>query len=126
MRQKFFLQLSVTLASIIPIGAGWAGILYGSAMLGDAGNINMDSHFRYLSGLLFAIGLAFLTTVPKIETHKERFRILTLIVVTGGVARLFAVSSNGWPGIWMQFALAMELIVCPLLCLWQHKFANKD
>jgi molybdopterin biosynthesis enzyme len=44
-------------------------------------------------------------------------------VVLGGLARLLALPSQGWPGSAMSAALAMELVVTPLLCLWQDRVA---
>ena len=88
------------------------------------GNMQLDSHFRYLSGLLFAIGLGFASTIPNIENHKSRFQLLTMIVLIGGMGRLAGIFLNGIPDNPMLFALVMELVVTPLLCLWQRRISN--
>ncbi len=119
MREKFFLQLVVALACLVPIGGGLYGVVTGN------GDINIDSHYRYLSGLLFAIGLAFATTIPNIEMHKRRFFLLTMIVFIGGMGRLYGIFVNGAPGNMILGGLAMELVVTPLLCWWQHRVARR-
>jgi hypothetical protein len=117
------LQIIVVVSSLVPIGAGGAGMLLGPRMLGvgAAGSGDLDSHFRYLSGLLLAIGLGYLSTTPRIETHGGRFRLLTCIVVVGGVGRLLSLLALGPQSPAMIAALGMELIVTPGLALWQYR-----
>ena len=124
MRQKFFLQSAIAIACLVPLSAGGMGMFYGVAML-EGGNINMDSHFRYLSGLLFAIGLGFLSCIPKIEKQSSRMRLLTGIVLIGGIARLAGLLINGAPGQSMLFGLVMELAITPGLYLWQRHIASR-
>ncbi len=123
--EKRALQIAVAIGSLVPIGAGAAGILLGLRMLkfNSIGSGDLDSHFRYLSGLLLAIGIGYATTVPRIETRGCRFRLLTFAVVLGGVGRLFSLLSIGLPSSTMVAALIMELLVAPGLALWQHRLA---
>ena len=95
-------------------------------MLGSGanGSVDLDSHFRYLSGLLLGIGIAFASTVPRIETRAARFLLLTCIVVTGGIGRLAALLAMGTPSTAMLAALGMELVVTPGLALWQLRVAK--
>ena len=76
---------------------------------------------RYLSGLLLAIGLAFWGTVPRIEAQGVRFRLLTLLVFTGGLARLAGVFLIGLASPAMLFGLAMELFITPCLAFWRER-----
>ena len=96
----------------------------GADFLGS-GTIDLDSHFRYLSGLLFGIGLGFAGAIPHIERRAMRFRMLTFIVVAGGIGRLLGVFLADIPSHAMLAALAMELCVTPLLCAWQHRVAKR-
>ena len=123
-QERKLLQLAVSLACIVPLLAGCLGMVQGSQFMHES-NMEMDSHFRYLSGLLLGIGLGFSTTVTRIEHYKARFKLLTCIVVIGGLGRLLGVFMEGIPDISMQFALVMELVVTPVLCLWQHRIADK-
>jgi hypothetical protein len=122
-----FLQIVVALACLVPIGAGAAGIMVGPAMV-DAGAVpaGADSHYRYLSGLLLGIGIAFATTIPDIERHATRFRLLTGIVVVGGFGRLLSLLLRGTPDKPMLAALVMELGVTPCLMLWQARVARRQ
>ncbi len=124
----FALQVAVAVCGLVPVGAGLAGAIAGFDMLGEAPlsvsvSVSADSMFRYLSGLLLAVGLLFWSTIPRIERQGGRFRLLTAIVFVGGLARLGGVVSAGIPGPAMLFGLAMELAVTPLLCLWQSRIA---
>ncbi len=95
--ERRLLQLVVVLAGFVPVLAGGAGVLLGAAMVNDAGaNLSADSHFRYLSGLLLAIGLAFWSTIPRIAAQTARFRLLTCLVVAGGLGRLVALGVASW------------------------------
>ena len=115
------LQGAVAVCGLVPVGAGVAGVALGAAMTADHASLDLDSHIRYLSGLLLAIGLGFWSTIPRIAAHRGRFLLLTLIVVVGGLGRLFGVLIHGAPSAPMLGALAMELLVTPALCLWQRR-----
>lgn len=124
MGERRFLQIVVALACVVPICAGAAGVVFGPAMLDIAGlPTDADSHYRYLSGLLLGIGLAFASAIPRIEAHTARFRVLAAIVVVGGLGRLLSLIVHGAPGKPMLFALAMELLVTPALAVWQARVA---
>lgn len=119
--EKRLLQAVVCIACLVPLGAGGAGMILGPWMVKGDVVPGLDSHFRYLSGLLLAIGIAFLTTVPRIETQGARFKLLTAIVLMGGLGRLIALLSIDGVTPSMYAALAMELAVTPALALWQHR-----
>jgi hypothetical protein len=120
------LQLAVAVASVVPIAAGAAGVILGPAMLGDHAAVtpDLDGHFRYLSGLLLGIGLAYASSVRGIEKRRQRFLLLGTIVVIGGLGRLLAVLSVREASPTMIFALVMELLVTPALTLWQLRVAR--
>ncbi len=102
-------------------------MLLGPRLLGPSGvgSGDLDSHFRYLSGLLLGIGLGFVCTIPRIETHGARFRLLTAIVVVGGAGRLLSLLSGPLSPV-MLAALCMELLVTPGLALWQWRVARSN
>jgi Domain of unknown function (DUF4345) len=129
---KRLLQIAVALASLVPIAAGGAGVLLGPAMIAGAGvatgvgmgERDLDSHFRYLSGLLLGIGLAYASGIPGIERRRARFLLLGGIVVVGGLGRLWSLLAMGTPSAGMLGALAMELAITPLLTLWQFRVSR--
>ncbi len=130
MNERRWLQIAVALAALVPLGAGLAGMIFGASFLGwlDEATFDgraLDSHIRYLSGLLFGIGVAFLVMVPRIETYGHTFTLLALIVFVGGLARLAGLAVSGPPHRGMLFGLAMELIVTPALWAWRRRVAVK-
>jgi hypothetical protein len=124
-RERRLLQQSVAIVATIPVATGLYGVLFGQALTGDAVSISAESHFRYLSGLLLGIGLGFWSTLPSIEVHTGRIRLLTLLVVIGGLSRLIGLALTGLPSLFMLGGLFVELIVAPVLCLWQTRVANR-
>ncbi|HEX8585607.1 MAG TPA: DUF4345 domain-containing protein [Allosphingosinicella sp.] len=126
--ERRLLQGVILAACMVPLLAGGAGVTQGPAMLRgiDPGgaSLDLDSHFRYLSGLLLGFGLAFLSCLPAIEKRTMLFRGLGLIVVVGGLARLYSALALGFPGPGHIFGLAMELGTVPALVLWQARIAR--
>ena len=119
-------QIVVVVASVVPIAAGISGVLHGPAMIHAFHTVNadLDSHFSYLSGLLLGIGVAFLFCIAAVRDRATSFRLLGLIVVTGGIARLIAASRLGWPSSGHQFAYFMELVVVPALLVWHRRIVR--
>lgn len=122
-RERTLLQVAVALVCIVPFSASLTGILHGAAWLQPAPATDMDSHFRYLSGLFFGMGLAFASCIPGIERKSGRFRLLGMMVVLGGFARLLSLSAVGVPSTGHVVGLCIELIVVPLLLAWQTRVA---
>ncbi len=123
MSERRALQLAVCLGGIVPVSAGLMGVMMGAGFTGDGLSAAGDSHYRYLSGLLLAIGLSFWSIVPGIEDAARPARLLTTLVVVGGLARLYALAHVGWPSWPMMGGLVMELVVTPALCVWQARVA---
>lgn len=103
----------IRIACLVPLLAGGAGALSGAGFLrGDAAAV--DSHLRYLSGLLLGIGLAFAWASLDLRRRGWVFDLLAPIVVLGGLFRLLGLL---WavPPLPHLLALGMELLVTPLL-----------
>lgn len=121
-------RLVVAIAGLVPVGAGAAGALFGAQIFADgsfASNLSLDSHMRYLSGLLFGIGLGFWSTLGRPEIYGGRYRLLGAVVVLGGLARALGLI-EGEPNLAMRLALVMELAVTPAICLWQARLARSE
>ena len=127
MLAKRALQIAVAVGGLVPVSAGLAGILAGPHMVVGAGllPVPLDSHFRYLSGLLLGIGFGFWTTIPGVEHKGARFRMLTTIVFIGGLGRLWSLLAIGVPDKPMLFGLAMELVVTPLFAVLQYALEKR-
>jgi Domain of unknown function (DUF4345) len=122
--ERKLLQFAFALAGLALVVFGLAGVLFGANFMDLSGNVVMDSYFRFLKGMLLAIGLIYWSSVPDIERHGERIAIVTFILVLGAVPRLIAVIGHGVPTIGILVGLTGELIVAPLLWLWQRQVAR--
>ncbi len=125
--ERRLLQAVIALACIVPLITGGMGIIRGPGSLHGVGPVpvDLDSHFRYMSGIFFGVGVAFATCVPDLETKGARFRMLGGFVVAGGLARLVSLLSVGVPGTGHVLGLGMELGVVPCLMLWQAGLARR-
>jgi hypothetical protein len=121
------LQVAVAVACLLPFIVGGQGILYGPAPIGHLADVprDLDSHFRYISGIFFATGIGFASCIPNIEARGARFRLLGMLIVVGGLARGVSLLAVGVPSTGHVLGLGMETIVVPLLMLWQWQVARR-
>ncbi len=125
--EKRALQAATALACFVPLSMGLTSVLRSAAVLKGVEPplpIDLDSHFRYLSGLLLGIGLTFLACLRNIERRRPVFLALGAIIFVGGLARLLSLVELGWPGPGHRFGLVMELVVVPVIVLWQGRVAS--
>lgn len=124
--ERRLFQIIVLIASIVPIAAGAAGVFIGPVMIHSVASASPDleSHFRYLSGLLLGIGFAFVACAADLDRRVELYRALSLIVILGGLGRLLGAIESGGPSGANRFAFVMELAVVPLLLLWFHRIKH--
>jgi hypothetical protein len=120
------LQCVAALLVLVPVTTAGVSLMRGAAWLaqGDAAP-DLDSHFRYLSGIFLALGIAFATCIPGIERKGARFRLLGALVVAGGIGRLISLIAIGAPSTPHLAGLAIELGAVPLLMLWQARIAAR-
>lgn len=119
-RERRALQIALAVLALVPIGAGLAGAIGGLSPFAH-GPAALDSHYRYLSGILLAVGVFYLRLVPHIERNGTPMRQLTALVCAGGLVRLAAYVREPSPDLVTLFALVMELVVVPLLAAWQAR-----
>lgn len=125
--ERRLLQAAVTLLAFVPVAAGLAGVMLGPGFLGLSGAwpADLDSHIRYLSGLLLAMGVCWWSCVPAIEEKTARFRLLAAVTVAGGLARLLSLAEAGAPSAGHVAGLSLELGAVPLMVLWQTRVAKR-
>jgi hypothetical protein len=126
--ERRLLQASVALASLVPLSMGGLSILKGADVIKGMDPpfpIDLDSHYRYLSGLLLGIGIVFVASIPRIERHRTIFLTLGAVILVGGLARLWSLVEVGPPSRGHQFGLVMELVAVPLIVLWQGRIARR-
>ncbi|WP_328824669.1 DUF4345 domain-containing protein [Mesorhizobium neociceri] len=124
---KTALQIVVAVLAATPVLVGLEGVLSGPDFLDVAASwpIDLDSHFRFLSGFFLAIGIAWYSCIPDIETKTERFRLLAACTFAGGLARLVSLFAAGLPSRGHVAGLSIELLAVPALVWWQSRVANK-
>lgn len=116
------------LACLVPLTVGSLSVARGVSALrgvGPGAPVDLDSHFRYLSGIFLGLGVAFAWSIATIERSAAIFRLLGALVVCGGLARLVSLVAVGVPSPGHRFGLAMELVVVPLLMLWHARIARR-
>jgi Domain of unknown function (DUF4345) len=116
------LQVVLAILSVIPLLIGTLGITQGTSRWLSVDTItpNFDSHYRYITGYYFSLGLLGLWLIPRIEKHTDLFRILCISVFIGGVGRVLSIIQVGIPSSLMLAFTGLELCF-PLLLLWQAK-----
>ena len=124
-RERRALQWAVAALAIIPVAAGLYGVLFGPAVTVDRATAWADSHYRQMSGLLFGVGLCLLSTVPAIEEKTGRFRLLALLIFVAGLGRLSGLALTGVASFSVVVGLGLELVLAPMLALWQTRVANR-
>jgi hypothetical protein len=115
---KRLLQIAVAILGLVPISAGLSGVILSPAAFGGPADIkDLNSHFRYISGILLDVGSASCTTIPNIQIKTERFRLLTALVFIAGLARLMSLLLDGAPTTPHLIGLFLELGVVPALAV---------
>jgi len=123
---KRSLQCIVSLLGLVPVTVGSYGVICGPDFLQGTltPSVDLDSHFRYLSGIFLGVGLAFYACVSAIERKTLLFRFAAGVVVLGGLARLASLLLVGVPSAGHVMGLGLELVVVPLLTIWQSRLAG--
>jgi hypothetical protein len=124
--EKRLLQLVMAVTLLLPFTAAIMGVVRGPGWLGHVPLVttDLDSHFRYVSGLFLMMLCLWASCIPNVERKTARIRLLGLMVVTGGVARLASLFLVGTPSTGHLIGLGIELVETPLILLWQARVAR--
>ena len=125
--ERRLLQGVIAATCTVSLSASITSILSGPGWLMTDGDVatDLDSHFRYLSGLLLAIAIGFLSCMRGIEQKGPRLRLLALIVVVGGLSRAYSAGVVGMPSFGHLGGLTIELAIVPIVTAWQWSFARR-
>ncbi|WP_394693657.1 DUF4345 domain-containing protein [Hyphobacterium sp.] len=120
------LQIFLAVFSLAPLYFGVTGVLFGAAghMSAEAVTPDLDSQFRYLSGLYIGFAALIWWFIPNVDRHVWLFRLMTLAVFLGGLSRLYSYLTVGAPGPELVAGIAIE-IALPLIIIWQTAVARK-
>jgi hypothetical protein len=122
------LQVSIFILTLLPLVFGLLGLAGGIARFSPgAPNISadLDSQYRFLSGLYLGIAVLGWWLIPRIEKEATIFRILCAAIFTGGIGRILSWFALGEPGGRFQIVLIAELLF-PLLSVWQWTLVRKN
>ena len=125
--EKRLLQAALAVALLLPFTAAISGVLRGPEFLDHHGALSrdLDSHFRYLNGIFLAMLCWFAASIPDIERHGTRLRLLGSLAITGGLMRALSWGLLGAPTLGHKIGLAIELGIVPLVLLWQARVARR-
>ncbi|TGX53670.1 DUF4345 domain-containing protein [Sphingomonas gei] len=125
--EKRLLQGVMAITLLLPLSAAIAGVTGGPHFLGHPPVVptDLDSHFRYVSGLFLGMLLLFASCIPAVERKGPRLRLLALMVFIGGLFRLLSLVAIGMPSLGHRIGLGIELVELPLLLLWQMRVAKR-
>ena len=125
--EKRLLQAVLAVTLILPFTAAIAGVIRGPEFLDhhSALSRDLDSHFRYINGLFLAMLCWYAASIPGIERHGARLRLLSSLVLTGGLMRAFSWGLVGAPMLGHKIGLGIELGIVPLVLLWQARLARR-
>jgi len=122
--ERFFLQVATAFSALVLLGIGLCGMILGVQFMHGVGTITVDNYFRLMSGVMAGMGIVLLCSIPHVERYRERFGIITLMVVLGGFSELYSVILHGIPSVGSLFGLFMTLVYAPLLWLLQRHVAR--
>lgn len=124
--ERFCLQIATAFSALVLLGLGVSGVILGVQFMHGVGTITVDNYFRLLSGMMVGMGVMLLLTIPHVERYRDRFAVLTVMIVLGGLAELYSVLLHGIPSIGALFGLFMTLVYAPLLWLLQRHVGNRS
>ncbi|MES2989098.1 MAG: DUF4345 domain-containing protein [Pseudomonadota bacterium] len=125
--EKRVLQAAMCLTLMLPMYAALTGVVRGPEFLdhNSALTRDLDSHFRYLNGIFLALLACYASTIPQIERMTSRLRLLSMLVITGGLMRALSWALVGAPTKGHRIGLVIELVIVPLMLLWQARLSRR-
>jgi hypothetical protein len=121
--ERLLFTIVVALLALVPVCAGLAGVVLGPGFLRleEPWPADLASHLRFLSGLFLAFGISWWLCLWDLDRSAPTFRLLGLLTICGGLARLLSLGLDGTPSTGHLMGLALELIVVPCLLRWHRR-----
>ena len=114
--------------ALIPVAAGLASVIFGSEIVRDGGasNPNVESELRYYAVFYVGFGLYLWSLAPEIARRGRELRWAAAVLFCGGLARVVGVLVDGWPEADYVVLMGVELVLPPVLVLWQRRIAAQE
>jgi hypothetical protein len=89
---------------------------------------SLDNQLRYLAGVYFgAVSLSIWWALPRIEERGLVITIAAVAIFVGGLGRCVSMVSVGLPDDpSMIGGVVLEMLVVPILALWQRRLARRS
>jgi hypothetical protein len=119
-------QVVLVLLGLFVAGTGLLEVVLGPSVLlpgSPRPEPTLDSNYRFFAAMWLAVGVALLSVVPRVREATTVLRFVSAAVFVGGLARIASWLAVGQPHALMLVLLAIELIVPPVLVLWQRRLA---
>jgi Domain of unknown function (DUF4345) len=115
------LQVVLTVGGLVAITTGVIAIVGGiDTFPGSPEAENpADNEARFLNAIWVAFGVAILWVVPRVERETLLVRFLGAAIFLGGVARLASIIDVGEPADLQYVLMGIELVLGPLVIVWQ-------
>ena len=117
-------QAVLAVLGLFAAGTGLLEIVLGPSVLlpgSPTPGPTLDSNYRFFSAMWLAIGVALLSVVPRVREAGTVLRFVSAAVFVGGLARIASWLAVGQPHAMMLVLLGIELIVPPVLVVWQRR-----
>lgn len=120
-RQHRLLTGLLAMLGLVPVVTGLAGIFLGPPFApgGEVAGASLDSEYRFTNVFWLAAGVALWWSLLRLRERRSITQLVLALAFLGGFARLISVAATGWPHPVFIGALALELVVVPLV-LWWH------
>jgi len=127
MSSKLLLQIILGVMALIPLTRGLPGALRGlpETLSKTDGFPQLDSDARFWATIWTTMGCSCYLMIPHIESHSLMFRTLMAAIFLGGISRLLSLRKYRYAvQIWLVVPLIAELIIAPLLAIWQIRISG--
>ncbi len=113
--------------AVIPMVAGLASVLFGSAIVREHGpsNASVESELRFYAVFYVAYGAFLWSLAPRVAERGRELRWAAAVLFCGGLARVVGVLVDGWPEADYVVLMVVELTLPGVLVAWQRKEARR-
>ena len=121
------LSALLVVGGAVPIATGAFAVLTGAGgMPGqNEASASVESELRFFAVFWIAYGAALIWTAPRAARETTLVRALMAVLFVGGIARAIAWAAEGRPHGLFIVLMAIELVMPPVVVLWQDRVAQR-